>query len=578
MRLNWGSAPITAFDVFEFFLVALCLAIAFTRPLLFQGRFSQIEQMLSRLSRRPWLCALVLFALPVSLRLILLPVYGVPAPFISDEYAYLLQADTFAHGRLTNPPPPFPDRFASVYVMTEPTYTAEYQPAQGSVLAAGQAITGAPWSGVLVSMGVLCVVVYWALLAWLPSQWAFAGTLLIVGVELGVLSYWMNSYWGGCVPAIGGALVLGGLVRLRDRKRAVFSLVTAAGLVILFNSRPLEGAFLGVLVLSTLLYWTLLSRQIGPGALLGRIAPVLALSGVLALAFAGYYNSHVTGKVSEFPYLRYRSEYGLPQGFFWQKPVTLSKPVPSDIRAEYEDQLRQHERRESFKALLGATAGKLRRFWEFYVGIPLTLTLLFLPFIWRKPNMGLAFWALVLVLGVDNLLFFAYFPHYSAPVTVLIVLVIIQCLRQMRASGRTGLFLARALPAVCVVCLLVPLCGRLLEPVLPSQLSGIKGLWASEFAHDTSRENFVPALQHQTGQQLVFVRYRPFDGRKKFEWIYNRADIQDSKIIWIRESHGSNDDMRVLARFAGRTIWLAEPDADPPRITPYSSAGSGGSE
>lgn len=578
MRLNWGSAPVSTFDLFELILVALCVAIAFARPLWFQGWFSRAEQALLALSRRPWICVLVLFVLPISLRLLLLPVYAVPSPLISDEYAYLLQSDTFSHGRLTNPSPPFPDRFASVYVMTEPTYTAEYQPAQGMVLAAGQALTGVPWSAILASMGVLCIVVYWALLAWLPGQWAFSGALVIVAVEFGVLSYWMNSYWGGSVPAIGGALVFGGLLRLRERKRASFALVTAAGLVILFNSRPLEGVLLGLLAVGALLYWTFVSKQISFGALAGRIAPVLALGGVLTVGFAGYYNSRVTGKFFEFPYLLYRSKYGLPQGFFWQKPVLSSNAMPADIRAEYEDQLRQHERRRSIKGLLGATAGKLRRFWEFYIGIPLTLPLLFLPFIWNRPNMRLALRALVLILVIDNLLFFAYFPHYSAPVTVLIVLVIIQCLRQMRSSGKTGLFLSRALPAICLVGLLIPVCGRLLEPALPPQLSGIKRLWASEFAHDTARERFVPALEKQKGRQLVFVRYRPFDGRKEFEWIYNRADIEDAKIIWIRDSPHSAENLRVLNRFNGRKVWLAEPDTNPPRITPYSAVDSGASE
>lgn len=578
MRLNWGSAPVSAFDIFELLLVALCVGLAFARPSLFRSWFSRAEQRLRALSQHRWLCALVLFALPISVRLLLLPVYGVPAPLISDEYAYLLQSDTFSQGRLTNPPPPFPARFASVYVMTEPTYTAEYQPAQGLLLAAGQKATGLPWSAVLVSMGVLCVVVYWALLAWLPGQWAFAGTLVIVAIEIGVLSYWMNSYWGGCVPAIAGALVFGGLLRLRDRKRAAFSFITAAGLIILFNSRPLECAFLSLLVLGALLYWTFVSKQISFGALAGRIAPVLALSGVLAGAFTLYYNSRVTGKALEFPYLLYRSKYGLPQGFFWQKPVIASGPMPADIQAEYQDQLRQHERRGSVKGLLVATGGKVRRFWEFYIGIPLTLTLLFLPFIWNRPNMRLALWALALIFVIDNLLFFAYFPHYSAPVTVLIVLVIIQCLRRMRSSGQTGLFLSRALPAVCIVGLLVPVCGRLLEPVLPSQHRGITRLWVSEFAHDTAREVFVPALQKQKGRQLVFVRYRPVDEQKKFEWIYNCANIEAEKIIWIRDSQDSVDNLQVLRRFAGRTVWLAEADTNPPRIAPYPSLGRSANE
>ncbi len=42
---------------------------------------------------------------------------------------------------------------------------------------------------------------------------------LILAVRLSVFSYWGNSYWGGALPATGGALLLGGLVRLRKSPR-----------------------------------------------------------------------------------------------------------------------------------------------------------------------------------------------------------------------------------------------------------------------------------------------------------------------------------------------------------------------
>ncbi len=543
--------------------------MAFARPRFANNCFSGIEQLLRAVSCRPWLCAFILFSFPIFLRLLLLPVYGPPAPFISDEYAYLLQSDTFASGRLTNAAPALWQNFASIYVLARPTYTAEYQAGQGLVLALGQVLTGVPWVGVMLSMGAMCAVTYWALLAWLPSVWAFSGTLVLVDIELGVLSYWMNSFWGGCVPAIGGALVMGALLRLRDRKRVLYSFVMASGLIVLMNSRPLEGVFMTIVAAGALVFWTFCSKRLSVRDLLSRVLPSLALSVAAALAFAGYYNYRVTGSAAEFPYLLYRGEYGLPQGFFWQKPVRASMDLPADIRSEYEDQLRQHERRKSLLALVGATGGKVRRFWEFYIGVPMTVTLLFLPFIWRERNMRLALWTLVMVLGVDNLTFFAYFPHYSAAVTVLIVLVVIQCIRGMRVSAAAGLFLSRALPLVCAFGLVIPMCGRWIQGSLPPSLAGARRLWDSEFVHEVSRERFVPQLQREPGKQLVLVRYQPYNGERKTEWIFNRANLQDAQIVWAREPDDPRTVQRLLEQFAGRKVWLAEPDAKPPRVVPY---------
>ena len=59
-----------------------------------------------RLAEKTGWCMLLLTLLPIALRLALLPQYPIPTPNVSDDFSYLLIADTLRHFRLANPDAP----------------------------------------------------------------------------------------------------------------------------------------------------------------------------------------------------------------------------------------------------------------------------------------------------------------------------------------------------------------------------------------------------------------------------------------------------------------------------------------
>src|SRR6202522_228987 len=208
------------------------------------------------LAEKKTLAILVAGLLPLVARALLIPILPVPKPAIQDEFSYLLASDTFASGRLANPTPAFADHFETPQELIRPTYASKYPPLSGLVMAAAQKLTGQPWLGVWLSMGVLCAVLCWALQGWLPAVWALAGSFIAV-LHIGIVRYWTESYWGGTSAAIGGALLIGAAPRLIESHRASVALAFAACMVVLANTRRFEGALFAAVCSGYLVFeWT----------------------------------------------------------------------------------------------------------------------------------------------------------------------------------------------------------------------------------------------------------------------------------------------------------------------------------
>lgn len=411
--MNWSGA-----DSIELGLAALLMLLAWTtRPYL--------EPWARRLAEKTRLAMALLFALPIGLRLILLPHHPVPTPQIYDEFAHLLVADTLSHFRLANAVHPLHRFFETFFTLQEPSYSSIYPLGQGLVMALGRAIFATPWAGVLIGTGALCALCYWMLRAWTTPLWALIGGVLAV-IEFGPLSEWANTYWGGSAAACAGCLVLGALPRLRQdclrrnwRERDAILLGAGFGLHVL--TRPYESVFLAASAALFFAPWKAIRwPKVG----------IVTLAALPALGLILLQNKQVTGSWTTLPYQLSQYQYGVPESLVFQAQPVPHRQLTPQQAIEYRSQMSYRDQEgETLQSYLLRLEYRVR-YYRFFFLPALYLALPFFFAALRERRFQWVAGTLALfALGANFYLFF--YPHYIAALTCLFVLVSVTGLQQL---------------------------------------------------------------------------------------------------------------------------------------------------
>jgi hypothetical protein len=281
-------------------------------------------------------------------------------------------------------------------------------------------------------------------------------------------------------------------------------------------------------------------------------------------------NKQVTGSWTTLPYVLSRYQYGVPTTFTLQPNPVPHRELTVEQDLDYKVQVAVHGNdTDTLKGYLIRLLERVR-FYRFFLVPPLYLAL---PFFWPRLReirfATVAAAPLIFALGSN---FYPYFyPHYIAAVTcvcVLLSIVGLERLSRLSIRGRPA--------GMDAAVLILFLCGAHflfwygLHVFDNAEFSvALRQFETWDLINHDDAEGRIAVhrqLTQAAGQQLVFVRYWP---KHLFqEWVHNDADIDTSRIVWARDL-GAAEDEKLRRYYPDRTVWLLEPDARPPRLTPY---------
>ncbi len=536
-------------------LLVLLVITAMLAPAILSPTFARLERFFSSIGEARNLHLAIVFLLAVGLRAALLPLLPAPPLLIPDEFSLLFQAELMLQGRWAAPFDPMWQHLEEMHLIVTPVRAAIYFPGRSLPLLLGLIIAGSPWVGTLLTTAALAAAVTWMLQAWVRPLSALLGGVIVV-LQFGLFSYWVNGYWGGSVTALGAALTLGAAGRLQAGARWRHGIWAAFGVFLMMTSRPFEGLLFCAGIGLVLLPWALRAIASKQTSAVAKFAlPVLAAvvmgGGVLAS-----HSAAITGDPLKPAYEVGRVQYGGAPPFLMSAPLLRTTWPDAQLTKLYRWEIPPYERRASIPTLFEALVQKSLLLFAFFVGpamlIPCVVGFFSLGYRGAMPALAGGFVSIGFMVTTWD------FPHYAAPLLPCVLLFVVAGLEKLRGLSfrgqPSGLFLARTLPLLLLLGVALPV--AYLATGWPAGISNFWDRSCCAVVRTTEREAVERSLEATRGDDLVFVRYDEHSGRHA--WVYNAPDLQSAPIIWARDL-GDERNSRLIARFPDRRVWVVQP-------------------
>ncbi len=344
----------------------------------------------------------------------------------------------------------------------------------------------------------------------------------------------------------------------------------AAGLVVMANTRPYEGAVLG-LVLTAALLWELVRawRDVPWKRIGGSAAAAALVLGISGWAMTRQWKA-VTGSAFTLPYQVNQRTYGWPMTLVWIPMPTV--PYRHHEFALYHDfEIGEHQRATDPAQIPKGLLGKYFLSWLFFFGAGLSPVFLFAHQILASRRMRIVWIALgVVLLAVATEQ--SGYPHYFSPVAPAVFLLLVQGLRyrahcRIRRAPIGAAVVRCVIPILCVV--LAVRAATMSPRSAPSDTPNYHS-WCCVDVRQKDREPYARKLEALPGNHLVIVTNH-LETYETSEWVYNDPDIDHAKVVWARDM-GPEKNRELLNYFRGRHVWrlqiedghatLSGPDAE----------------
>jgi hypothetical protein len=338
-------------------------------------------------------------------------------------------------------------------------------------------------------------------------------------------------------------------------------------------TRPYESIFLLAGVLGYLAIDGAKSRARAGMSAWVRLRKPLLVAVICTLPAVGLtflQNKTVTGSWTTLPYQLSQYQYGVPSSLTFQANPVPHRELTPQQALDYKMQLDFHgPHTDTITSYLLRLEYRVR-FYRFFFLPELYLALPF--FLLRLKEWRYAWVAgtcLLFALGIN---FFPAFQfHYLAGCTGLFVLIGISGLERLSRitvfGSPAGLRSAQVLLGLCFLHFAFWYTVHLLEDSGLGQAREYETWNGINHNAGNPRVGVKEELARIPGKLLVFVRYSPRHIFQR-EWVYNRADIDGSRVVWARDL-GEDEDEKLIRYFPDRRVLLLEPDFNPPQLSEY---------